>query len=52
MRLVLTYVFIVFFFSSGFVLGCDVAQLVEVLRYKPEGCGFDSAWDQWDIYVT
>jgi hypothetical protein len=21
-----------------------VAQLVEALRYKPEGCGFDSRW--------
>ena len=24
--------------------GHAVAQLVEVLRYKPEGCGFDSRW--------
>jgi hypothetical protein len=26
-----------------------VAQLVETLRYKPEGCGFDSRWD-WNEY--
>ena len=24
-----------------------VAQLVEVLRYKPEICGLDSRWVQW-----
>jgi hypothetical protein len=23
-------------------LGCAVEHLVEALRYKPEGCGFDS----------
>jgi hypothetical protein len=26
-------------------LGYAVAQLVEVLLYKLEGCGFDSQWD-------
>jgi hypothetical protein len=26
------------------VLGHPVAQLVETLRYKPEGRGFDSRW--------
>ena len=25
-------------------MGCAVAQLVETLRYKPEGRGFDSGW--------
>jgi len=25
-------------------VGHAVAQLVEALRYKPEGCGFDSRW--------
>jgi hypothetical protein len=25
-----------------FIRGHAVAQLVEALRYKPEGCGFDS----------
>jgi hypothetical protein len=26
-----------------------VAQLVEVLRYMPEGGGFGSRWDHWDF---
>jgi hypothetical protein len=26
-----------------------VAQLIEALHYKPEGCGFDSPWCHWDI---
>jgi hypothetical protein len=26
-----------------------VAQLVEALRYKPEGCGFDSRWCVWNF---
>jgi hypothetical protein len=29
-----------------------VAQLVEALRYKPEGRGFDSGWVHWDFSVT
>jgi hypothetical protein len=35
--------FIVYIFGKVFVtyLGHAVAQLVEALRYKPEGCGFD-----------
>ena len=42
------------------IYGCDcacvpiewlhaVAQLVEALRYKPEGRGFDFPWYQWDV---
>ena len=27
--------------------GYAVAQLVEGLRYKSEGCGFDSRWCHW-----
>jgi hypothetical protein len=27
--------------------GAAVAQLVEALRYKPAGRGFDSRWCQW-----
>jgi hypothetical protein len=27
-----------------------VAQLVEALRYKPEGRGFDSQWCHWNFY--
>jgi hypothetical protein len=29
-----------------------VAQLVEALRYKPEGRGFDSRWGHWNFSVT
>ena len=32
-----------------FVWGHAVAQLVEALRYKPEGRVFDSRWSHWDI---
>ena len=32
--------------------GYAVAQLVEALRYKPEGRGFDSRSSQWDFSVT
>jgi hypothetical protein len=28
-------------------MGYVVAQLVEALRYKLEGCGFNSWWCQW-----
>jgi len=38
--------------STGFVLGCDVAHLVEVLRYMPEGRVFDLPWCQWDFSLT
>jgi len=30
--------------------GHVVAQLVEALRYKPEGRGFDSRWCHWLHY--
>jgi hypothetical protein len=30
--------------------GHAVAQLVEVLRYKPEGRGFDSRWCHWNFF--
>jgi hypothetical protein len=29
-----------------------VAQLVEALRYKPEGRGFDSRWCHWISALT
>ena len=32
--------------------GHAVAQLVEALRYKSEGRGFDSRWCHWNISVT
>jgi hypothetical protein len=31
-------------------LGADVAQLVKVLRYKPEGRGFDSRLSNLNFY--
>jgi hypothetical protein len=32
--------------------GDVVAQLVEALHYKPEGCWFDSQWCQWNFSFT
>ena len=29
-----------------------MAQLVEALRYKPEGCGFDSRWCRCNFSLT
>jgi hypothetical protein len=29
-----------------------VAQLVEALRYKPEGQAFDSRWCHWNFSLT
>ena len=33
-------------------LGHAVAQLVEALRYKSEGRGFDSRWCNWNFSLT
>jgi hypothetical protein len=33
-------------------VGHAVVQLVEALRYKPEGRGFDSRWCHWNISLT
>jgi hypothetical protein len=32
--------------------GYAVAQLVEALRYKPKGGGFDSRWSHWNFSMT
>ena len=32
--------------------GYAVAQLVEALRYKSEGRGFDSRWCHWNFSFT
>ena len=32
------------------LVGHAVAQLIEALRYKPEGRGFDSQWCHWNFY--
>ena len=31
--------------------GHAVPQLVEALRYKPEGHGFDFRWGHWDFFI-
>jgi hypothetical protein len=33
-------------------VGHAVVQLVEVLRYKPGGRGFDSRWCHWNFSLT
>jgi len=34
------------------MLGHAMAQLVEALRYKPEGRGFDFRWCHWNFSLT
>jgi len=34
------------------IWGHAVVQLVEALRYKPEGRGFDTGWCQWNFTLT
>ena len=29
-----------------------MTQLVEALRYKPEGRGFDTRWYHWNLSLT
>jgi hypothetical protein len=36
----------------GVTWGHAVVQLVEALRYKPEGCGLDSRWGYRDFSST
>jgi hypothetical protein len=36
-------------FSEFYKLHYAVAQLVEALRYRPEGRGFDSRWCHWNF---
>ena len=33
-------------------MGHLVAQLVEALRHKPEGCGFNPRWCNWNFSLT
>ena len=33
-------------------MGYVVAQLVEALRYKLDGCGFSSQWCHWNFSLT
>jgi hypothetical protein len=41
-----------FFTLSTCFVGHAVAQLVEALRYKPEGRGFDFRWRYWNFSLT
>jgi hypothetical protein len=38
--------------SHNVYMGHAVAQLVEALRYKPEGRGFDSRWCHWNFSLA
>ena len=49
MQLQYTFMFVKKNYSGG---GHAVAQLVEALRYKPEGGGFDSQWCHWNFSLT
>jgi hypothetical protein len=40
------------YFACYFTRGHAVAQLVEALRYKPEGRGFDPRWYGWKFSLT
>jgi hypothetical protein len=39
-------------FATSRTWGHAVAQLVESLRYKSEGRGFDSRWYHWNFSLT
>ena len=41
-----------FFTVHTAMVGHAVAQLVEALRYKSEGRGFDSQWCHWNFSLT
>jgi len=41
-----------FFVSAIIERGHTAAQLVETLRYKSEGQGFDSRWCHWNFSLT
>jgi hypothetical protein len=62
-QLALTHTFIYWRESNGFVAvfiyfmhislsGAPGRVVVEVLRYKPEGRGFDSRWCHWNFLLT
>ena len=36
----------------GTFVGYVVVQLVEALRYKPEGRGFEYRWSHWNFSLT
>ena len=41
-----------YYWFLSYVWGYEVTQLVEALRYKPEGRGFDSRWGHRNCSVT
>ena len=41
-----------YYIHLAILQGHAVAQLVEALRYKSEGRGFDSRWCQWNVSLT
>jgi len=41
-----------FFWTYISNVGHVVAQLVEALRYKPEGRGLNSRWCNWNFSLT
>ena len=43
---------LVFLLVLRYQWGHAVAQLVEALRYKPEGRGFNSRWCHWIFSLT
>jgi hypothetical protein len=43
---------ITYYAFVSFLTFYAVAQLVEALRYKPEGRGFDSGWCHWNFSLT
>jgi hypothetical protein len=47
-------IYIFFSICSTYIFrwGYAVEQLVEALRYKPEGRGFDYRWSHWNFSVT
>ena len=36
---------------TALLIGVAVAQLIEALRYKSEGRGFDSRWYHWNFFI-
>jgi len=41
-----------FVYANKYQMGDAVTQLVEALRYKLEGSGFDPQWCHWNISLT
>jgi len=48
LKIIIIIIIIIIFESQGHA----VAYFVEVLRYKAEGCGFDSRWYHWNFSLT